>query len=179
MRRVWLALVLLLAVPLCVRGQGPVTSSPPLVLAPQTWQYIAGAAAASWNPANSTSYYLSLNVGSLVGNPGTSAPTVNTSVYGKTQVATTIRWIYLEFYCGVAAVGGQTATLDIRVNNTTNTQLLTGINCPSGSFAANAFNATNLSVALAANDWFTLKFNTPAWGTPPTGAFISTTIHAD
>lgn len=158
--------------------QVPVSSSNPPAFYQEWWQYVAGAAAATWNPANSTSYYLTLNVGSLTGNPGTAVPTTNTSVYGKTLVALTLKAIYFEFYCVGAAVGGQTATVDIRVNNTTTTQILTGVNCPVGGVAANAFSATNLNVALAANDWFTLKFNTPAWGAPPTGAFITTTIHA-
>ena len=141
------------------------------------WQFVVGAPSASWNPADSTSYYLPLNVGSLVGNPGTTAPTVNTSVWGKTLVPMALKAIYLEFYCGVAA-SSETSTFDIRINNSTNTQILTGVTCTVGAFAPNAFNATGLSVALAANDWFALKFTTPAWVTNPTGAFITATIHA-
>lgn len=173
-----LVALLLLAAPL--RGQTPPVTSIGVTPNQAQWQFIAGAAAATWNPADSTDYYLILNDGSLVANPTSAIPSnASSSFYGHTLVPMTLRAVFLDMLC-VGASTSETATLSIRVNNATNTQILTGITCTNniGSGLVNVFSATNLAISLAANDWFVLKWTTPVWVTNPTGAFIVASLHA-
>lgn len=67
----------------------------------------------------------------------------------------------------------ETSTISIRVNNTTDTTLFSTINNTATSSGTISFYQNNaLNIQLAPNDYFDIKWVTPAWSTAPTNVSI-------
>jgi hypothetical protein len=71
---------------------------------------------------------------------------------------------------------GELSTLNIRVNNTTDTLLTNQISFAGAPAVSNAITVSGLSVAISASDTFIMKWTTPVWATNPTAAQIIVTL---
>jgi hypothetical protein len=64
---------------------------------------------------------------------------------------------------------GETSTLSIRLNNTTDTTVTSALTTNN---AANVFTNSSLSIAVSAGDYIEFKWVTPTWATNPTSVRI-------
>lgn len=123
----------------------------------------------SWNPADSTTRYLSYN-GSIVTTNNVTA----TKIYVPT--ACTITKVYGTVTVAGTLGSSQNVSIYIRVNNTTDTAITT-----TSQWTANPtlFSNTGLSLALSAGDFFEIKIVTPAWTTNPTSVLLNVNIYGN
>lgn len=68
----------------------------------------------------------------------------------------------------------ENCTIALRLNNTTDTNVTTTLQLTA---ASNAFNNSGLSIAVAAGDYFEVKFIGPTWATNPTTVAISLSVY--
>ncbi len=140
--------------------------------APPSWQrsrgYVISLQIPSGNPADSTSYYLSNAFGL----------TVNTTAVASARyyipVAGTITKVYGTLTNGGTLGSNTNCTINVRLNDTTNTAVTTTVKTNTTN---NPFNNTALSIAVAAGDYISLVFVTPAWPTNPTSVGASASIY--
>lgn len=86
--------------------------------------------------------------------------------------AGTITAVYGAFTC--TAGTSESATIAIRLNNTSNTNVTTSLNM---SGTDTAFNNNALSIAVALGDYIELLFITPAWVTNPSAVRFSISVY--
>ena len=121
----------------------------------------------SANPVASTTYFLQ-NTQLLVNSSASGAGLQKMYI----PIAGTLKSVNGSFHVGVTG-SSENATLNIRVNNTTNATV-------SSTLAFNVapvnFSNTGMSQSLSVGDYIEVVFITPAWVTPPTGVWIYITI---
>lgn len=140
--------------------------------------YFVGGDSGGYNPLDSTSYYLTINIGPLTGDPSTSAATDgNAAFLAHARVAMTIKAVFVTNFC-IGAGSSETFTADVRINNTSNSQIISGLKCDVAFPTPNNFANTSANVALAAGDFIQVKVDTPAWATNPTGVIHLVQIYA-
>lgn len=128
-----------------------------------------GGDSGGYDPVDATPFYLAQTFASpALADPTPTAPTAANYAFPSQLVAATLR----EFYLLIIRVGtaGTTeqGTLQIRVNNTTDSQALSGLQWNGTS---QAYAGTGLSIALPANSFWVPKIIPPTWVTNPTGTF--------
>jgi len=119
---------------------------------------------ASFSPADATSYYS----GPFPGVAGTSA--ANNRLYvPRAGLVTKIRLFFIQSVVGTT----ETSTVAFRLNDTTDTTISSAVN-----LSASPYTVVNsaLSIAVAEDDYFCIKWTTPTWATNPTGVIFSAQI---
>ena len=115
-------------------------------------------------PADSTTYYFG-SLGAFAVNPA-----FNRIYIPKTGVVTKI---YIGHVVAGTAGTSENSTVYFRLNNTTDTSIVTTVD---SSSSTSYYNNTALSIAVSADDFFELKWITPAWATNPTSTYLSAQI---
>ena len=123
-------------------------------------QFLSGGA---FNPVDSTTYYL----GGLPFAPVTGA--LNRPLW--IPRAGTIKAVYGTVISAVAG-SNENTTLSIRLNDTTDTTVTSALELSAAGLRTD-FSNTALAIAVAAGDYFTMKWATPAWVTNPTTVTFS------
>lgn len=131
------------------------------------WMFVGGDAG-GYNPADTTPFYLSLNIGPLTGDPSTTAATVANATIPNARVACRIIAAYIDVYVISTLGSAETGTAAIRVNNTTDTTISSSVQWTA---VAQSYNNTGLNIALAVGDYFQIKIIPPAWATNPISTF--------
>lgn len=116
---------------------------------------------AQLNPADSTTYYLS-NRFSVA--PGTSIEGFKLFL----PRAGTIKQCYIQFSSAIGSA--ETSTVSLRLNGTSDTTIVSTVNL---SASPAQYSNTALSITVAAADYITIKWASPAWATNPTAVDIS------
>lgn len=134
-----------------------------------TWQAPAGAfiqaAAASFTPSASTTYYF----GTSNGESPTTTAALHRIYVGRAGTLTRVDYFH---YCGVNGSAGGTA-VSVRINNTTD---VFTANMSSTAATGGATASVTGSQALAVGDYIEIKLFTPAWATPPIAERWSATL---
>ena len=126
-----------------------------------------GLSAASFNPADSTTYYMS-DTPTLP--PGATA----TSRKLKLPVPSVLVAARIEtIVAGTLAAGDESTTISLRLNNTTDSTISSAVKFTT---VAQTLMITGLNISVATTDDFQLKVVTPAFSTNPTTCYISTTL---
>jgi hypothetical protein len=129
--------------------------------------YTLTANSPSLGDADSTTYYF--------GAPYTiTKGTVAASRRVYIPKAGTIKNIYLLGTC--TAGTSESVAFYLRLNNTTDTTISTTVDMSASPYTANA---TGLSVAVVAGDYFEIKEVTPAWVTNPTAILINVIVYIE
>lgn len=116
----------------------------------------------SFSPADGTTYYFG-------GHPAgwTASSPINKLYIPRAGKLVKAR---IFMYSASAAGSAETSTISFRLNDTTDTTI-------SSTLALNAFPATvvnsALAVAVAEDDYFSIKWVTPTWVTNPTNVIVS------
>lgn len=126
-------------------------------------QFLSGGA---FNPADSTTYYF----GNLPFAPVTGA--LNRPLW--VPRAGTVTAVYGVVIAAVAG-SNENTTLSFRLNNTTDTTITSALELSAAGLRTDFSNAA-LAIAVAAGDYFTLKWATPAWVTNPTTVSFGGTV---
>lgn len=121
------------------------------------------------SPSNATTYYFGADA---TWHSHTASKAVTRMYVPK---AGTIKSVYGGFYVG-APGSAETFTLNLRLNDTSNTAITT---TASTSLASNYFQNTGLSVAVVAGDFIDLVATTPSWVTGPTGGQLNAFIYIE
>lgn len=133
------------------------------------FSYVLQGGAAASTPGDSLTYY--------IGNTQGNAPS---STQGNAKIyiprTGTIKKCYLHFFNATSSGTTETSSAYIRLNNTTDTTLSTTI---AHNVAMTDVNVTDLSIAVAADDYVEIKWVTPAWVTNPAGTRISVILHIE
>lgn len=120
---------------------------------------------ASSAPADSTTYYMGHPIGLTI---------QMSSVAGSQKIyvpkAGTITRVDMRGRIVTTLGTSETASLYLRLNNTTDTTLSTTLNFTADPITQNF---TGLSIVVAVGDYFEYKLVTPAWVTNPAGVFLS------
>jgi hypothetical protein len=82
----------------------------------------------------------------------------------------TLKAVYGYVYVGGASGTGESNSLYLRKNNTTDTTITTSL--ATNGAVENPFNATGLSTAVTAGDYLEMKWTTPTWATNPTNVRV-------
>ncbi len=124
---------------------------------------------ASFNAVDSFIYYF--------GAPFQNIAPTNTADRRRTYVSTarTITAINLQAFTTVAA-SGESITVVIRVNNTTDYPVSSSWTWNAGANSWNNLAVTGLSIALAANDYYEIKMTMPVFATNPTGVSMGGSV---
>lgn len=112
------------------------------------------------NPADGITYFLPVT-GNLT--DLTASGSAATRIY-ITSSGTITKCYGIFFVIGTTATT-ETSTVAIRLNNTTDTNVVTNLQL---SAAVNAFNNTGLSISVSAGDFIEFKLICPTWVTNPT-----------
>lgn len=121
------------------------------------------------SPADGTVYY--------IGSPFNIAPTTtadNRRIY--VRKACTIKTADIGIVVAGVLGTGESSTIAIRVNNTTDTTISSAV---THSALYQQFSNTGLSISLSAGDYFEIKWTTPTWSTNPTNAQMTVMIYAE
>jgi len=115
---------------------------------------------ASFGPVDATTYYLGAQ------------PTVTPGVVASGRRiyiprAGTVTSVYIVFTGTTGS--SETSTVSFRLNNTTDTTISSSVDL---SASPAVYSNTALSIAVAAGDYFEIKWVTPTWVTNPTGTLI-------
>lgn len=112
------------------------------------------------SPADSITYY-------FVNGQAITNSTISTNTGARFYIPydCTIDTVYGAFRVGGTLGTNELGTLFIRKNDTTSTTISSAVDLSIANFP---FNVTNLGITLAAGDFITFGFTTPAWGTNPT-----------
>lgn len=117
-------------------------------------------------PADSTTYYFGLPFRAVT---QTTAGTRRVYI----PKAGTLTRADISITNGAGTVGtAETSTIYFRLNNTTDTTLSSAIVNNQASEASSYINVTGLSTAVAAGNYFEIKWVTPNWATNPTAPVI-------
>lgn len=127
------------------------------------WVYLQSP---SGNPASSTTYFFS-NDSSL--DFFTASGSAQTQIY--MPKAGTITKATAYFHVDTAG-SSETITLAIRLNNTTNTNIISSI-----SLSTTQILNTSLSVSVAVGDYIEITLACPAWVTPPSGVSFTLSLY--
>jgi hypothetical protein len=169
MKRVLLLVALLALAAAAPRAQQTPTASSGGTPHQITFPMFFGGKAAGANPAASTTYFFFLGLSQLTGDPSTTAATTVGPVVGIARVPMRIVSANLQIVVlGTLSIGGSAGTMNVRINNSTDSQILSGLAWSSGS---STYENAALNITLNTNDWFQIKFTTPAWSTPPTAVY--------
>lgn len=141
-----------------------------LGVAPVSITYLFGNALGSGQaPVDNTNYYMGVAM-----NPGTTAPSSgNLTTAPRMRKAGTITDV--EFNVVVAGTNGsaETGSIFIRVNDTTDTVIFNNTIAWNVGSGGGVHQASGLSIALAVNDFWTVKIDPPTWATNPTAVFYA------
>ncbi|MFZ2205555.1 MAG: hypothetical protein WAV23_03110 [Minisyncoccia bacterium] len=153
------------------------TNSFAIIAEGQDWKYPSGdvlgynlyaqLASAIVNPADATTYYFGSNI----------ITTLNTTAAISRIYITAagiIDTCYLFCTAAVAFGSGETSTMSIRLNNSTDTAISSAV---VNNAAGTTFSNTGLSIAVAVGDYIEIKWTTPTWATNPGGVCVSAQIH--
>lgn len=119
------------------------------------------------NPLDTTTYYIGVN-----GLPNI-AEGVSRAYIPKSG---TIKSCYIHIANGGVLGSGETSTISIRVNNTTDTTVSSVITTNS---TVQVFSNTNLSIPISAGDYIELKLVTPSWATNPTSVQFTCVVYIE
>lgn len=111
----------------------------------------------SFDPADSTTYYY----GGMMGSSAVPFAARRRIYIPKSG---TIKSAYVFAEVGSTLASTETATMYLRLNNTTDTLVSSAIQFNTTS---QSYSATNLSIAVTAGDYLEVKLVTPAWATNP------------
>lgn len=138
---------------------------PKKVLLNNLGAYALQVGSANDSPADATTYYFGCLLGTGV-----------TTTEGRRKMriprAGTITRIDLFINCSTGS--SETSTISFRLNGTTDTTISSAVNLGATPFEANV---TGLSIAVAAGDYFEIKWVTPTWATNPTAVNISALVY--
>ncbi|HEY6019283.1 MAG TPA: hypothetical protein VIY48_05080 [Candidatus Paceibacterota bacterium] len=144
------------------------------IYAPITFvAYVMLASGAQFSPADATTYFF--------GSVQNASPTT-TAAQRKIFIpkAGTIKRVDIALHNNAGVAGsGETSTMSLRLNNTTDTTLSTGITTTATSGNTTFFNVTGLSVAVVAGDFVEIKWVTPTWVTNPTNLNVDVRIYVE
>lgn len=116
----------------------------------------------NFSPADSTTYYF----GEYVTTSATAAPI-------WLPRAGTVKAVYMSVVVGGTLGTTETSTLSFRLNNTTDTTITSVL---TAAAARTDFSNSALAIAVAAGDYCSIKWVTPAWVTNPTTIILSGVI---
>lgn len=122
----------------------------------------------STSPNDSTAYYF----GALSSLAATVSSGVRRVYIPKTG---TIKVAQFTWFGSSAAGSGENLTLEIRLNNTTNTTIAT----IGDTNAYKYFSNTGLSISVSQGDYIEITFTGPAWATNPTGVVIGGHVYIE
>lgn len=121
------------------------------------------------SPADATTYYF--------GNAPAQAIDTNATWYRiYVPKAGKIKAVYGNLHTGGAAGSGESSSIYVRINNTTDVTVTTSLTTNSVS---NPFNATGLSTAVSAGDYLEIKWVTPTWASNPTNIRGSVVVYIE
>lgn len=121
------------------------------------------------SPADSTTYYF--------GNAPAAAIDTNATWYRVYVPKTgTIKAVYGNLHTAGTAGSGESNSIYVRINNTTD---LTVTTSRTTNNVSNPFSATGLSQAVTAGDYLEIKWVTPAWATNPTNIRGSAVVYIE
>jgi len=131
--------------------------------------YVLTMQCASGNPADATTYFIGQNttLTSL-----TTSGTASSKLY--IPKAGTVTAIYGTFTVGGTLASSGSTSVNLRLNNTTDTLITSAAVMTS---ADNAFNNASLSISVSAGDYLELKITTPTWATNPTTVRCSYSLY--
>lgn len=147
--------------------------------APVHFTFIAGKAAGYPVPDAAT-FYLYLDAGPTISatDPTTTAPTVANTVTPTAIAAWTITRVDFSIVNAVTTASAETGSLNIRVNNTTDTLVFNNTLQWSGAApVTNTYVATGLSIALAAGDFWAVKVTGPTFATNPSNTWYVAQVY--
>lgn len=130
--------------------------------------YTLYAHTAGGNPAASTTYYYGGRYGTVIQTTGTFARMFFPVAGTITAITSGLTW--------VTAGGSANQSLYIRINNTTDYTISTTYDIASGAANITNFGTVALSIAVAAGDYFEIKWVTPAWAVPATSTIWMHTL---
>jgi len=137
-----------------------------------SWQtpggYSVTSNSAQFTPVNNTTYYF----GIFASLPVTTTPDIRRQYIPKSG---TIRAASLSWRADATAGTGESVSIYIRVNNTTDYLLAT----VSNSNAQKVFLNTALNIPVVAGDYIEMKLVTPVWTTNPTQVSIGGTVYIE
>lgn len=128
--------------------------------------FVRDVSASSFSPADATTYYFG---GFATQSWTTTAATRRLYIPSDC----TLTKAYVAFYVATTAGTTETSTISVRVNNTTDTTISSGV--AFGAFGSFVFSNSSMSIALTAGDYIEIKWVTPTWATNPAG--ISTSVN--
>ena len=115
------------------------------------------------NPADATSYLF-----------GSFPETALTTLTGRKRIyiqrAGIITGADVWIWVDTTAASGETSTMSVRLNNTTDTTISSSITLTTG---LDHFTNTALSIAVAVGDYVEIKWASPTWATNPIGVHIA------
>lgn len=130
--------------------------------------YTLQASSSNQNPGDASNIYFGPNAASAGGTAN-----VNRLYIPK---AGTIKAAYIIFHNSSTLATTETSSIYVRLNNTTDTLISSGID-NSGAFQA--LNNTSLSISVVAGDYIEFKWITPTWVINPLAVRISGTIYIE
>lgn len=128
--------------------------------------YALQAASGNTNISDAATLYFGLSSGQAAGSVN------NQRIYFPK--AGVVRAVYLFFANTGTLSTNETATVSFRLNNTTDTTISSAV---THDAAQTAYSATTLNIAVAANDYFEIKYVAPTFSTNPTNVRMSATIY--
>ena len=143
------------------------TISATTITSPSLFGYAIQGGASSFNPGDSTTYYMGVPYSTV---PSTGAALAKTFL----PEAGTIKKVYLNIKN--TAGTGELISYYIRVNNTTDYLVTSAATL---SAASQFFSNTAMSVTVAAGDYMELKMVCPAWATNPLAVSNSFTLYIE
>jgi len=122
---------------------------------------------AGYAVVDNTNHYMA-----FCANPGVTAATAANGLNSVNQRrAGTITDVYFAILVGGTNGSGETGSLIIRVNNTTDNTIVNNTVVWNTGVTFTEYNTTGLSLALAAGDFWQVKIDPPTFATNPTAVF--------
>ena len=141
-------------------GSAPVTKK--ITVQEMRGGYVIPFSAATFDPADATTYY----IGCLF----SSAPrTTGLQAYSLFPRAGVVTAISLSVFINTLLGSNLTSTISFRLDDSADTTITSTLNLNSSSRIV----ATGLSITVATTDGFEIKWVTPSWATNPQGVYIS------
>lgn len=119
--------------------------------------------------------YLALSFATpILGDPSTTAPTVETLTTPKEYIGGRIRRVFVTTVVAGTLSSGENTTVAVLVNNTTATDVITTLET---NAVASSSDSGEVSVPLPAGCFWTLRITAPSFATNPTDVhFVATVI---
>ena len=118
------------------------------------------------NPADARTYYLGC-FPSIA--PTTTADRTRCYIPKSGRITA----VYGTFWNSGTLSSAQTATIAVRINNTTSTTVASTV---TNNAVMTTFGDGNLSIDVSAGDYFEVTFTTPTWTTNPTNTRLSVMV---